>query len=58
MNIVIVDDDQLVALSLQTYLRPMTIYTYPPPAAAAQRQYGFTTNTLPMSFSWTSEWRI
>ena len=58
MNIVIVDDEQLVALSLRPYLRLTTIYTYLPPAAAAQRQSSFTTSTHPMSFSWTSEWRI
>lgn len=58
MNIVIVDDDQLVALSLQTILEADDNIHVSAPAAAAQRQSSFTTSTHPMSFSWTSEWRI
>ena len=58
MNIVIVDDDQLVALSLQTILEADDNIHVSATGCSGSEAVQLTTSTHPMSFSWTSEWRI
>lgn len=57
MNVVIIDDDQLVALSLQTYSKPATTYRYPPQEAVELMRSDCTKNINRMFYSWTSAWR-
>ena len=52
MNVVIIDDDQLVALSLQTILD-----RYPPQEAVEPMRSDCTKNINRMFYSWTSAWR-
>lgn len=57
MNVVIIDDDQLVALSLQTILEACDDIQVSATEAVELMRSDCTKNINRMFYSWTSAWR-